>query len=104
MKKKLAVFVSGGGTDLQSVIDAVEKGYIGNAEISIVVSSNKNAYALTRAENSGIRAEVYSKADFGDDENAMFEALEEHLIEMQIDCRILAGYLRILPPLFVCAF
>lgn len=104
MKKKLAVFVSGGGTDLQSIIDAVEKGYIGNAEISIVVSSNKNAYALTRAENSGIRAEVYSKADFGGDEKAMFEALEEHLIEMQTDYIILAGYLRILPPFFVRAF
>lgn len=104
MTKKLAVFVSGGGTDLQSVIDAIERGYIGNARIEVVVASSPDAYALTRAENHGIHAVVYTKKQFGGDENKMFEALKDYLAEMQIDYIILAGYLRIIPPFFVKAF
>lgn len=102
--KKLAVFVSGGGSDLQSLIDAVDRGYISNARIDAVVSSNENAFALIRAEKHGIHGVVYNKKQFGGDETLMFEALKEYLAEMQIDYIILAGYLRIIPPFFVRAF
>lgn len=102
--KKLAVFVSGGGTDLQSVIDAIERGYIGNARIEVVVSSNANAFALTRAENYGIHAVVFNKKQYDGDEDKMFIALKEYLYEMQVDFIVLAGYLRIIPSFFVKAF
>lgn len=102
--KKLAVFVSGGGTDLQSVIEAIEQGYIGNARIEVVISSSDRAYALTRAEMHGIHSEVFQKSMFGGDENEMFSELRDYLIDMQIDYIILAGYLRIIPVFFVKAF
>ncbi len=102
--KKLAVFVSGGGTDLQSIIDAIERGYIGNARIEAVISSSSQAYALTRAENHGLHAAVFNKKQFGGDEDETFRALKEYLYEMQVDYIILAGYLRILPAFFVKAF
>ena len=53
---KVAVLVSGGGTNLQAVIDAIEEGRISNARIDVVISNNKNAYALERAANHGIEA------------------------------------------------
>ena len=55
---KIAVLVSGGGTNLQAIIDAVAAGKVTNTEISVVISNNPNAYALERAKNAGIPAEV----------------------------------------------
>ena len=57
---KVAVLVSGGGTNLQAIIDAVNEGKITNAQISLVISNNKNAYALERAKNAGIASMCFS--------------------------------------------
>ena len=81
---RIAVFVSGSGTNLQSLIDAVNEGYI-NAEISLVVSSKENAYGLERARNANI------KAEFIKDQSLILKRLEEE----KIDLIVLAGYLSI---------
>ena len=81
---RIAVFVSGSGTNLQSLIDAVNDGYI-NAEISLVVSSKENAYGLERARNANI------KAEFIKDQSIILKRLEEE----KIDLIVLAGYLSI---------
>ena len=65
---KLAVLVSGGGTNLQSIIDSIADGRITNAEIKVVISNNKNAYALERAAKAGIPAKALSPKDFTDRE------------------------------------
>lgn len=56
---KLAVLVSGGGTNLQAILDGIKNGTITNTEVSAVISNNKNAYALTRAQEAGIPAKLY---------------------------------------------
>ncbi len=61
---KAAVLVSGGGTNLQAILDAVDSGKITNAEVSLVISNNPNAYALKRAENHGIEAVCISPKEF----------------------------------------
>ena len=61
---KVAVLVSGGGTNLQAILDAVDSGKITNAQVSLVVSNNPNAYALTRAKNHGIEAVCISPKEF----------------------------------------
>ena len=82
---RIAVFVSGSGTNLQSLIDAVNEGYI-NAEISLVVSSKENAYGLERARKANI------KAEFIKDQSLILKRLEEE----KIDLIVLAGYLSII--------
>lgn len=91
---KIAVFVSGGGTDLQSVIDAVENGSI-NGEIVLVVSNRKNAYGLKRAELAGIETAVVRKDD---------ELLVKMLQEKNVDLIVLAGYLAILTDVLIDAY
>ena len=91
---KIAVFVSGGGTDLQSVIDAVENGSI-NGEIVLVVSNRKNAYVLKRAELAGIETAVVRKDD---------ELLVKMLQERNVDLIVLAGYLAILTDVLIDAY
>ena len=94
-KAKVAVLVSGGGTNLQAIIDAVESGIIKSAELSLVVSNNPNAYALTRAQNAGIAAQIISKKECGSQE--VFEAkLIEALEEKGIELIVLAGFMSIL--------
>ena len=73
MKKRIAVFASGGGTDLQSVIDAVRQGEI-EAEIAVVIGSKAGIYALERARLAGIETAVFDKRDF-ENLDAMYEAL-----------------------------
>ena len=90
--KKLAVLASGGGTDLQSIIDAVERGEI-DGEISVVISDKENAYALTRAENHGIRREWVKRGES--------DTLLSLLDSIGVDYVILAGYLGILPEVVV---
>ncbi len=94
-RAKIAVFVSGGGTNLQALIDAQKSGIIKSGEIALVVSSNADAYALTRAENAGIKTAVVSKKELGT--QAAFEAgLITELDKNQIDFIILAGFMCIL--------
>lgn len=83
---KIAVFVSGGGTNLQSLIDATQSGSI-NGEIGLVVSNRKNAYGLERARNASIKAETIKDQD----------VLITRLQEEQVDLIVLAGYLAIIP-------
>lgn len=95
MKARIAVFVSGGGTNLQALIDAQKSGIIESGEIVLVVSNSAGAYALERAANHGIKSEVVLKKELGSQE--AFEArLVEVLEENQIDMIVLAGFMSIL--------
>ena len=93
---KIAVLVSGGGTNLQAIIDAVGAGTITNTEISLVVSNNKNAFALERAKNAGIPAKCISPKDF-DNRELFNEALLAELDQAQVDLIVLAGFLVVIP-------
>ena len=97
---KLAVLVSGGGTNLQSLIDSIADGRITNAEIKVVISNNKNAYALERAAKAGIPAKALSPKDFTDRE-AFNDALLQALIDSEADLVVLAGCLVVIPPKIV---
>ena len=100
MKTRIAVLVSGGGTNLQALIDAAARGELPHGALSIVVSNNENAYALERAKNAGIptalcvRAKGESRADF---EARLAAILEAH----DIDMLVLAGFMAILSEDFV---
>lgn len=100
---RAAVLVSGGGTNLQAIIDAKRAGKIPSAELALVVASNASAYALTRAENAGIAHAVLRKekgeapADYG-------ERLLTLLRENAIDVVVLAGFLTILPENVIRAY
>lgn len=100
---KLAVLVSGGGTNLQAIIDAIEKGTITNAEIAVVISNNKGAYALERAKKAGIPALAVSPKDYADRE-AFNRALLEKLQSYQADLVVLAGCLVVIPQMLVDAY
>lgn len=95
LKANIAVFVSGGGTNLQALIDAQKSGVIESGEIKVVVSSQKDAYALTRAANADIPGVAVVKKECGSQE-AYEEALMKVLREYDIDMIVLAGYLSIL--------
>ena len=94
-KAKIAVLVSGGGTNLQALIDAQKAGIIKSGEIALVISNNQGAYALTRAQDAGIKTAVVSKKDLGSQE-AFEEGLVKALTENEIDLIILAGFMCIL--------
>ena len=100
---KVAVLVSGGGTNLQAIIDAVKAGTITNAEISLVISNNKNAYALERAKNAGIASMCISPKDYETREQ-FHEALTETLKNAGVDLVVLAGYLVAIPEMLVKEF
>ena len=93
---KLAVLVSGGGTNLQAILDAMDCGKIQNAKVSVVISNNRNAYALTRANEHGIEAVCISPKDFAD-RAAFNQAFLEKLDSYQVDLVVLAGFLVVLP-------
>ncbi len=95
LKARIAVFVSGGGTNLQALIDAQNSGIITSGEITLVVSNNPDAYALTRAEKAGIKTAVVSKKELGSQEK-FEEGLVAALSENNIDFVILAGFMCIL--------
>ena len=97
---KLAVLVSGGGTNLQAIIDSIADGRITNAEIKVVISNNKNAYALERAAKAEIPAKALSPKDFTDRE-AFNDALLQALIDAEADLVVLAGCLVVIPPKIV---
>lgn len=102
-KTKIAVLVSGGGTNLQALIDAEKRGIIKSGEISLVLSNKADAYALTRAENAGIATAVVEKktcADRAEFETRIIECLENNGIELVI----LAGFMCILSENFISHF
>ena len=100
---KLAVLVSGGGTNLQAIMDGIASGSITNAKIVTVISNNKNAYALTRAEQAGIPASCISPKDYADRE-AFHEALLKALVESEADLIVLAGCLVVIPEMIIDRF
>ena len=94
-KAKIAVLVSGGGTNLQALIDAQAAGIIQSGEIALVISNNEGAFALTRAANAGIQTAVISKKALGSQE-AFEDKLLATLAEHEIDLIVLAGFMVIL--------
>lgn len=100
---RAAVLVSGGGTNLQAIIDAKRAGKIPSAELSLVVASNASAYALTRAENAGIAHTVLRK-EKGEAPENYGERLLTLLRENAIDVVVLAGFLTILPENVIHAY
>ncbi len=94
---KLAVLVSGGGTNLQAIMDAMDHGTITNAEIEVVISNNANAYALERAAKKGIKSECISPKTF-DSREEFNRVFLERLNSYHVDLVVLAGFLVILPP------
>ena len=94
---KLAVLVSGGGTNLQAIMDAIDQGTITNAQISVVISNNAGAYALERAKKYGAEALLLAPKDFPY-RDAFNQKLMETLKEREIDLVVLAGYLVVIPP------
>lgn len=100
---RAAVLVSGGGTNLQAIIDAKRAGKIPSAELALVVASNASAYALTRAENAGIAHTVLRK-EKGEAPENYGERLLTLLRENAIDAVVLAGFLTILPENVIHAY
>ena len=97
---KLAVLVSGGGTNLQAIIDAISAGKITNACISVVISNNANAYALERARAHGIEALCVSPKDF-ESREAFNQAFLDKLNSYNVDLVVLAGFLVVLPEMMI---
>ncbi len=102
-KAKIAVFVSGGGTNLQALIDAQKSGIITSGELSLVVSNNADAYALTRAELSGIPSVIITKKEYGTQE-AFEDKIHQTLVENGIDMIVLAGFMSILSASFTSKY
>lgn len=99
-KVNIAVLVSGGGTNLQAIIDAEKSGIIKSGSVKLVISNNSKAYALERAKQNGIESKVVLRCEYGSDaefENAMLQALEA----AGIDLIVLAGFMSILSTDFI---
>ena len=102
-KTKIAVFVSGGGTNLQALIDAAKRGEIPSGEIALVLASNDKAYALTRAAENNIPSAVVKRKDYAS-QIAYEEAVKAVLTETGIDMIVLAGFMTILSENFTSAY
>lgn len=100
---KMAVLVSGGGTNLQAIMDKIDDGSITNAEISVVISNNPNAYALERAKKHGIEARCISPKNF-ENRAAFNEALLAVIQSYEVDLVVLAGCLVVIPEIMVKAY
>ncbi len=98
-KARIAVLVSGGGTNLQALIDAQSSGIIQSGEIALVISNNPDAYALARAERAGIATEIVTKKAFGG-QVGFEEKIKLLLDEYKIDLIVLAGFMSILSETF----
>lgn len=99
-KVNIAVLVSGGGTNLQAIIDAEKSGIIKSGSVKLVISNNSKAYALERAKQNGIESKVVLRREYGSDaefENAMLQVLEA----AGIDLIVLAGFMSILSTDFI---
>ena len=93
---RVGVMVSGGGTNLQAILDAVDRGTVTNTEIAVVFSNNKNAYALERAKSHGIEAVCLSPKEF-ESRDAFNEAFLKKVDEYHLDLIVLAGFLVTIP-------
>ena len=100
---RIAVLVSGGGTNLQAIMDSIREGKIQDAEIVTVISNNKGAYALERARKYGAEGLLIAPKDYPSRED-FNQALLEALLERKIDLVVLAGYLVVVPPCVIHAF
>lgn len=100
---KVGVLVSGGGTNLQAILDAIDNGEITNAQVSLVISNNAGAYALERAKNHKIEAVCVSPKSYENREE-FHKALLEKLQESEVDLVVLAGFLVAVPTMIVEAF
>ena len=103
-KAKIAVLVSGGGTNLQALIDAQSRGEIPHGEILLVISNKEGVYALERAAKAGIPNLVITKAACGGDQDAFEDALLAQLAACEIDLIVLAGFMSILSKRFTDAY
>lgn len=93
---RVGVMVSGGGTNLQAILDAMDQGNITNAQVAVVFSNNKNAYALERARNHGIDTVAMSPKEF-ESRAAFNQAFLEKVDEYRLDLIVLAGFLVTIP-------
>lgn len=100
---RLLVFVSGGGTNLQAILDAIDSGAVTNARVEAVISNNRNAYALERARNKGIDAFCISPRDY-ESRELFNQALVDKTKEINPDLIVLAGFLVAVPPALIDAF
>lgn len=100
---KIAVLVSGGGTNLQAIIDAIASGKITNTEIALVISNKEGAYALKRAEQAGIKGIVISPKQYADKEEYSQDMIKT-IKDAGCELIVLAGFLVVLPESFVNAF
>lgn len=100
---KLGVLVSGGGTNLQAILDAIDHGTITNAEVGLVVSNNPGVYALVRGREYGIESVCISPKEYETREE-FHKALLQKLQESKVDLVVLAGYLVAIPQMIVEAF
>ena len=100
---RVVVMVSGGGTNLQAIIDSVKNGAITNTKIVGVISNNKNAYALKRAKENGIPEKCISPKDF-DSRDAFNEKLLEEVKAFEPDLVVLAGFLVVIPPEMIAEY
>ena len=100
---KIAVLVSGGGTNLQAIIDAIASGKITNTEIALVISNKEGAYALKRAEQAGIKGAVISPKQYADKEEYSQDMIKT-IKDAGCELIVLAGFLVVLPESFVNAF
>ena len=103
LKKKIAVLVSGGGTNLQALIDAEKNGIIRSGKISLVISNKADAYALERAANNGIETAVVSKKEYTTQES-FEDRISELLTEKGIEVIVLAGFMCILSARFTSRY
>lgn len=95
MSKKIVVLVSGGGTNLQALIDAEKRGELGEGKITCVIASKADAYALTRAENNGIKTRTLIRKDYADIASYSI-AMRDALLEEEADLIVYAGFMTIL--------
>ena len=103
-KAKIAVLVSGGGTNLQAIIDAIQGGKITDGEIALVIANNSKAYALERAKNAGIRAETVIRKRCGGTQEGFEAKLIELIDASGIDFIVLAGFMSILSESFTSRY
>ena len=100
---KIAVLVSGGGTNLQAILDAIDAGTITNTQVAVVISNNAGAYALERARAKGIEAVCISPKDY-DDRAAFNDAFLERLNQYEVDLVVLAGFLVVIPEKMIAQY
>ena len=100
---KIAVLVSGGGTNLQAILDAIDAGTITNTQVAVVISNNAGAYALERARAKGIEAVCISPKDY-DDRAAFNDTFLERLNQYEVDLVVLAGFLVVIPEKMIAQY